>query len=422
MNIMKSIMPKWIAVLVVSVCWGSAMSFAGDRATLTGKVTDAAGKPLERATVIVYRAGVKKGYSTVCPSCYRDCGKRDITDGSGAFTIRELSPDLWFQLLVVHDGYTPTLVNNVDPLKGPAAASLTIRVPVNDPSRAVRGRVVNSHDLPQRDAVVEPMAVLVGQGPETIYGVPPGLDPVAVTNQRGEFEIAYAEPTAKMALMVEAHGMAPKLVILRTGEERHTVTVTEGAIVRGRLVDNGKPVAGAEIGLNPHAPFMGMGNLVIRGSFYSEIRIGTQEDGSFTITNVPAPEQWYVYGKMESLASRGATDPITCATIHDNEEVNVGDIRVVRAYHVRGRVVLSDGKSIPEGMRIEISSTRTRDNQTALLTPGGHFEFEGLATGEYSLFASVKGYPAPAVEVSVDGDVDNLPVVLDPITPANPAP
>ena len=35
----------------------------------------------------VYHAGVKKGYSTYCPSCYVDCGKRNITDNQGMFIL-----------------------------------------------------------------------------------------------------------------------------------------------------------------------------------------------------------------------------------------------------------------------------------------------------------------------------------------------
>ena len=65
----------------------SAVAFADDRLTLIGRVSDSAGKPVEHATVMVYHAGVKKGYSTYCPSCYVDCGKRTITDNQGMFIL-----------------------------------------------------------------------------------------------------------------------------------------------------------------------------------------------------------------------------------------------------------------------------------------------------------------------------------------------
>jgi len=411
-------MNKWTVLLVVFLIWTGANSFAADTATLTGRVTDAAGKPLAHATVIVYHAGVKKGYSTFCPGCYADCGKRTITDASGAFTIQGLNRDLWFELLAVHDGYTPSFVEQVDPSKGEATAVLSARAPVDDPSRVVRGRVLDSHGAPMRDAVVTPEGILRARDSAAMYGMIQGLDPIAVTNQKGEFEIAYTEPMSKAALMVEARAMAPKFVILPAGPERQTVTVSEGAVIRGRLVQNGKPVAGADIGLIPRESRSGGGNLAVSGSFYDEMRIGTQEDGSFVFANAPAPEHWYLYGRMESLAARGATDSIECATTRDNQEVNLGEVQVKHAYRLQGKVLLSDGKQVPEGMRVDIISRRTRDHQSTLISADGHFAFAGLALGDYLLFASVRGYALQKgngeIVASVHGDVDKMDIVLEP--------
>lgn len=85
-----------------------------------------------------------------------------------------------------------------------------------------------------------------------------------------------------------------------------TISVSDGAVIRGRLLDHEKPMAGAEIGLFPRNPGAGGVDIEIIGDPYEEIRIGTQEDGSFVIPNVPAPVNWYVYGKMESIAAIGA--------------------------------------------------------------------------------------------------------------------
>ena len=87
-------------------------------ASLTGSVRDNAGKPVAGATVRVWTASVKNGYSTYCPSCYADCGKRAVTDSEGAFTVNNLSRDLRFQLLIVREGFAPTFVGKVDPVEG----------------------------------------------------------------------------------------------------------------------------------------------------------------------------------------------------------------------------------------------------------------------------------------------------------------
>ena len=74
------------------------------RPDLAGKVVDSTGRPLAHTTVIVYHAGVKTGFSTYCPSCYADCGKRVLTDLDGNFRIKSLAPNLWFELLAIQDG------------------------------------------------------------------------------------------------------------------------------------------------------------------------------------------------------------------------------------------------------------------------------------------------------------------------------
>ncbi len=134
----------------------NAVAFGTDAVTLKGKVTDASGKPIEHATVMVYHAGVKIGYSLFCPSCYADCGKRAFTDASGSYTFTNLNPDLWFELLVVREGYTPILIKKVDPADGsPAAAVLNVRSGT-DPAAMVRGLVLDPSGKPLRDVVVYP--------------------------------------------------------------------------------------------------------------------------------------------------------------------------------------------------------------------------------------------------------------------------
>ena len=371
-------------LLITSLIVTASISFAADRVTLSGRVTDNLGQPLENATVMVYHAGVKTGYSTYCPSCYRDCGKRTVTDRTGSFTIKNLDSDLWFELLVFREGYTAAFVERVDPSHGTAeAAALAPRAPVNDPSRVVRGRVVDQHGRPLRAAVVVPegvAAVLQGRA-FSMYGTIKGLEPIAVTDAKGEFELAYSEKATGMMLRVEARGMATKLIAVPTGAERETITVSDGALIRGRLVNHGKPVAGAEVGLIAQNRGGFLDKLKVLGNPYEEIRIGTQEDGSFVITNVPTPVDWYVYGKMEAITTLGATDPVKCTTTRDGEEVNVGDIQIIPGHRLRGRITLSDGAALVDGMRVTISADHAWDDQTAVIGHDGHFEFVSLPTG-----------------------------------------
>ena len=230
--------------------------------------------------------------------------------------------------------------------------------------------------------------------------------------------------------------------------------LTDGATIRGRVVENGKPVAGVEMALYSRDH--------VNGDGYDEVRIGTRDDGSFVFTNVPEPEDWYVYGKMESMAARGAIEPVQAHRQRDPEEIDLGDIALKPGHRVRGTVALSDGKPLPEGMRVFITPgcmaclpgfqhLGLLDAQTASLGPGGAFEFTNLATGPFAITTSVKGYglagPSPSllpldtgewtfaaiarimegnsrtlkainsIERRVEGDIDGLVIKLEP-TPA----
>ena len=398
----------------------AAIAPGSPRLTLTGKVLDSLGQPLSNATVMVYHAGVKTGYSTLCPSCYADCGKRSRTDAAGSYTFTKLNSDLWFELLVVRDGYSPASIKANDSSYGMApTAILHLRTPASDPTRVVKGRVIDGAGNAVPDAVVN--SVGVENNKLSMIGIIEGLDPLAVTNDNGEFEIVYAKPAKRMLLSVEARTLAPKFAVLATGPDRQTIQLARGATIRGRLMQSGKPVGNAEIGLISQARGGFGPHLTIVGTPYSELRVGTQEDGSFTLSNVPARTNWYVYAKMESVASRGATEPKVCATTRPDEIVNVGDIQLRPGYRLEGKVLLSDAKSVPEGMRVIISSQQALDRQTAILDKGGHFTFFGLPEGKYSILPAVRGYGLPdghdEVESTVERNVNDFVITLEPKPP-----
>ncbi len=417
------IRPLLLGVLFAGAAICSATTV---RSALSGRVVDATGKPLPHTTVMVYHAGVKTGYSTFCPSCYTDCGKRVLTDSKGNFKIKNLAPELWFELLAVRDGYIPEFAKRVDPAKDAnVTMTLAVRPPTTDFDGVVRGLVMDSDGSPVQDAVVNSVGIIMGKS--SGYGSFDGLEPIAVTNKKGEFEIAYAKPTPKMLLSIEARAMAPKFIVMETGPERHSVVLSEGAAITGRLVANGKPVGNAEIGLIAKNRGGFGNNLTIMGDPYNEIRIGTKPNGSFTITNVPEPVDWYVYAKMSSISRLGATNPVEVKLTRDKQYVNAGNLAIQPGYRLKGALLLSDNKRIPEGMRITIDSDRVWDSQTTVLTSDGHFEFTNLPAGEYHIFPSVRGYRMKGsrfrpdeLSVSIDHDVDALTVTVFPVNPSSP--
>lgn len=389
------------------------------RPNLAGKIIDSSGRPLPHTTVVVYHAGVRIGFSPYCPSCYADCGKRVLTDADGNFRITNLAPDLWFELLAIQDGYIPSFSEKVDPTKTPTIAiHLAHKPALESLSGVVRGHVVDESGDPIPDAVVEPVGIL--EGASSLYGTVRGLEPMAVTNVMGDFEISYDKPTPKMLLNIEARAMAPRFVTMATGQDRHSVTLTEGASISGRLIANGKPISNAEIGLIPKNRG-GFGNeLTITGDPYNEIRIGTDASGNFIATNIPEVKEWYVYVKMQSLP-QGAVNPVEVRIEGKGQYVHVPDLVVEPGYRLSGKVVLSDKRPIIPGMRITIGSDRVWDTQTTTLAGDGSFEFANLPAGDYHLSPAVKGYVPKGTRffpyetpISVSGEIKNLTIQLFP--------
>jgi hypothetical protein len=410
----------WAAALVSTFLAAFVATPArAETATITGRVVDSSGKPLEKAVVIVYSAGVKKGYSVFCPTCYKDCGKRTTTVADGTYTLSGLAPSLHFTLLAAKDGYLAAFIPDVDPDAGPAMdARLASRPVVDDPMRVVRGRIVNARGEPQRGAVIQPKLAS--------YRMPNGdlgfsqttrwINEITVTNVNGEFELSYDKPSVELTFLVTARAMAPRYITAPTGAERQTFVVTEGATIRGRLVRNGEPVAGAEMRL--------IANNSALGRWYPDERIGTTDDGSFAFTNVPPGRIWLLAATMESAASRNlATDIVTCQTERDSEILDLGDLRLRDGYTLSGKVVLRDGKPVPAGMHLLVVRDRMHDSELLEIAADGSFRAAGLTEGIYTVGPSVRSYRlandcldmiCPSLEILVHGDVKDFLIPMDP--------
>jgi protocatechuate 3,4-dioxygenase beta subunit len=391
-------------------------SLADVRATAAGRVLDSSGRPLENAMVMVYSAGVKTGYSRFCPTCYRDCGKKTFTGADGKYAISGLDPELKFTLLAAKDGYLATWINRVDPAAGPAPdVSLKSQPDTNDVSRTVHGRVVDVQGEPVKSAVVQcEIAGYKTEAGKLEISQVNSLN-LTLTNDKGEFDFATDRPLVEMTFRISAPGVAPRLFTAPAGSERKTIVLTEGVTIKGRLVYEGKPVASAEVKLVVH------GNSP--GQEYADVRIGTDDDGGFVITNVPPRRVWFLTPTMESLAGRGiGIDPVVCQTVSDGQIIDLGDIRLKRAFTLSGRVVLSGDKPVPPGMQVILGSYSSGDGQVAKIGSDGSFRFQGLPEGIYYVGPAVEGYRLPNdvfafinVDVLVNGDVSDLVIKMEPI-------
>jgi uncharacterized GH25 family protein len=388
-----------------------------DRPDLVGRVITADDQPLAGAHVMIDSAAVRQGTSPLCPSCYADCRKRGESDKDGRFRIASVDPELIFNVLVVADGFQPTIARKADPAKKPVEVVLSkLDLEKLDPKRVLRGVVFDPAGKPLPGARISARNFIT-----TAYsGYSPNIfDPVAVTNFRGEFVLTSKSQITEADLLVEGNGVAPRIVPGRKPEANpQSIRMTAGATLSGRFVREGKPVAGAIVGLVQ----------ANRGLFnyLGDTSIGTDENGRFTFLNVHPNDDYFVYGLIGAIKGGGAVEAKAVRLAAEGATTDVGDLPVVRGHRIKGQVVLSDGKPIPPKTRLMVSREHAWDSTRVELDTDGRFEISGLPTERYTLNVSLRGYHLSSKNHSVDSqnpsrlvgtidqDIDTLKILMEP--------
>jgi hypothetical protein len=245
---------------------------------------------------------------------------------------------------------------------------------------------------------------------------------VAVTNLRGEFVLISRSPIESADLRIEGNVVATQIVYgCKPQANPRRIVMTRGATLKGRIVRDGKPVAGVAVGLVQTSRSA--------QSFLGELEIGTDADGRFTFLNVHPDDSYFVYGLISSLKDQGAVPVHRVEVGSDGSTSDVGDLTVVPGHRVSGRVLLSDEKPVPPKTRLLFSREGAWDSLAVELDGEGKFEVAGLPTERYSVNVSLKGYrissknrsqdPNNPFQLvgSIDEDIKGLKILMEPGSP-----
>jgi hypothetical protein len=372
-----------IARYSVGVCVALLVCNSAVGSDLAGRVIDFNNKPLAGATVMVSTAAPREGVAVFCPSCYLDCGRTATTDADGKFSFTGLDSELVFRLVATAEGHRSRVSDRIDPLVDQAQLALEALPKDLTPERVVRGRVVDAAGKPVAGAQVEPFGCLTAT--RHWWGSMPGVDAVSITNNEGEFIITAAEPAEAFDLEVRSPRHAAKRFGLRETGKDHELPVEDGAMIRGRLVKGGNPVAGVSVGLvqcDRNAE-----------TFLGEYYIGTRDDGTFELPFVPPNDDFYIYTTMESMKGAGAL-PLKRVTIGESGKlIALGDLPVGPAHILSGRIVLTNGATLREPIQLLLSREGAWDSQRAMVSGDGTFRFENVPEQEPVTFtARIPGY------------------------------
>jgi thiol-disulfide isomerase/thioredoxin len=417
----------WLAVLLITglSCVAAEKNAGAEakadksarRPDLVGIVQDEGGEPLPDATVFIFTAGPKKGAGVLCPSCYADCRKRAVTDREGKFTIESLDPELIFRVLVVAKDRQPEFAAEVDPASKELFVTLKPTRGGETTDRRLRGRVLDPTGKPVAGAVVNIRGVTRERG--TQFGGNTSIDPVAVSDDSGVFTINGREPFQAAGIDIEARGFAKAIFQkLATGDKIHELKLTEGTVIKGRVMKNGQPLVGVEVGV--------AGADRSSEVYVGDFRVATDANGQFLLVNLPPRTDYFLYGIMQSLGEQGSILAKRVRASEDGTTLDAGDLAVKPAFTVAGQVRLTDGKLLAANTHVMLGREEAWDTLRTEVDDDGGFRFTGVPAESVSLSIRAKGYRFSLRNRSldpsypnrllgrVDADATNLVVELEP--------
>jgi hypothetical protein len=259
------------------------------------------------------------------------------------------------------------------------------------------------------------------------YGALSGLvDPLAVTNDRGEFRLGVTVKNASLVVKVTAPFLAPAQVgPVVSGPTVHEVKLLAGATVLGRVIKDGKPVPGVTLTLR---------TVRLHQRFEQEydFTIATDARGDFLFSNVPPERDYFLLAMMRDCHVHGAIPAQHVRVKANRTTENLDAVAIQPGHRVSGLLVLSDGKSVPPGARVYLGMHHEAVGLIeGLFVPvgeDGRFTATGLPSGPYNLKVMVTGYHLSSKNRSldtvleqynqltgrVDGNLEGLRLLLEP--------
>ena len=149
-----------------------------------------------------------------------------------------------------------------------------------------------------------------------------------------------------------------------------------GVLVRGRVLDLGKPVADARVFLAGDKSF--------------QLELETQEartaaDGTFEFSRVQANTHWLIFGALASFKDRGALRSQPIPSGDDGTSNDLGDLLTRRALFVAGRLKTRYGERPPRGTMLKLVFDESGESVTTHPDSEGRFRFDGLYTGHVKM-------------------------------------
>ena len=262
--------------------------------------------------------------------------------------------------------------------------------PASTPSRA---RLLGPQGKPVAWASVEPQGISETPG-STSWGGSHGFPEQLLSNTNGEFTLSRNKPFTRVQVEIHASGLAPANVWLHVTNDATTIELGVGAVVRGRVLKDGKPLAGARVGVS--------GKDRSSEVFAGHYETTAAGDGTFAFNHLPPNTAWYFYGLMASLKQHGAIPPTLVQSSDHGETTDLGDVEVGPGLRLAGKVQTRHGEPLPKGLKLRVGYDSAWDSQASAVDEAGAFTVDGLSPGKIEVSVSQRNWRLAGVNRSLD--------------------
>lgn len=343
-------------------------------ATVLGVVVDPDGQPV---------AGAKIGGAAL----RAESTPKGVSDERGRFRLERVPAGTLF-LHVQAEGYPGTYVRDVRVADGEVLTDLEIML---DSGIEVTGQVVDGAGNPVAGAQVR-----ISSLNQFMIAAPV----VTTTDEEGRYRVPGLRADTPYQGTATHQGYLSGTIEefeSETNRDLGVTTLTEGALVRGRVLDeNGNPIAGAQISATEHREDMpgldmivGLEGLGIRTN--SAHTTKTNEDGNFSLSGVKSGD--YQIRATATGYAAYKSDPMQ---LSDGVQKEL-DIVMDRGGEITGRVIDPNGTPMAgiqvAAMRFMPMPSRSQTETDA----DGNFRLTGLDEGAYNVSAKSPGFATASV-------------------------
>jgi hypothetical protein len=228
----------------------------------------------------------------------------------------------------------------------------------------------------------------------------------AVTDRRGQFSFE-ANFRGPAHVFLDRHHLRdwtyrPVPEISLPTSEKLEIELLEGPVAAGRVVRNGIPAPGIGVAVKFAEP-------AANDCFWSFVG-ATDEQGRFRLEHLPEGVEFWVFALRGRAFDPQSSDhlpddqtflPVRFRTGRDGTTLELGDFNLRVGAKLAGRVVVADGKALPENCVVAAGRPGAGGWVYSRLDKNGRFEIKGLPPGniaahlELAFSANPPGYPIP---------------------------